>query len=283
MADIKRLVNEQLPALLFETLSPPSGLYIRGALPPQHYKFLAVVGSRKMSNYGRDACEHIIRGLAGYPISIVSGLALGIDGIAHRAALKAQLHTVAIPGSGLADEVLYPRSHKKLAKDILESGGALLSEEEPMFRARPESFPKRNRIMAGMSHATLVIEAGEKSGTMITARLTTDYNRELLCVPHSIFSSGGAGGHIFMKLGATPVRNSEDVLEALNLEKKTNKQHRAVAPEEQKVLDLLSEPKERDELIRLINMETSAANVLLLRMELAGHIKESLGLIRKNI
>ena len=283
MAGIERLVDEQLPPLLFEIPEPPRHLYLRGKLPSPNYKFLAVVGSRRMSRYGKDACEHIIRGLSGYPISIVSGLALGVDGGAHKAALQAGLHTVAIPGSGLDDSVLYPRSHVSLARDILKSGGALLSEEEPMFVARPESFPKRNRIMAGMSHATLIIEAAQQSGTMITARLTLDYNRELLCVPHPIFSEGGAGGHTYMKLGASPVRSADDIIELFGFEENKEQQKPVVDADEERVLTLLTEPLERDQLIRLLQIPTSTANALLLTMELKGFIKESMGKIRANI
>lgn len=255
---------------------------MRGSLPPSGHKLVAVVGSRRMSRYGEDAVKHIIGGLAGYPISIVSGLALGVDGAAHRAALSAGLHTVAIPGSGLDEAVLYPRSHHPLARDILRAGGALISEEEPLFRARPESFPKRNRIMAGMSHATLIVEATEKSGTMITARLAVDYNRELLCVPHSIFAEGGAGGHLFMKLGAAPARSANDILELFGFENKTEARTAELLPEEQKVLNLLSEPLARDELIRALGIPTSEANVLFLRMELDGLIQETLGMMRKS-
>lgn len=285
MAAIEKLDPIHFPPLLYEIPEPPNQLYLRGALPPLGHKLLAVVGSRRMSRYGEDATKHIIQGLAGYPISIVSGLALGVDGAAHRAALAAGLNTIAIPGSGIDDHVLYPSSHRKLAHDILKAGGALISEEEPNFRARPESFPKRNRIMAGMSHATLVIEATEKSGTMITARLAVDYNRELLCVPHSVFAEGGAGGHVFMKLGATPVRSASDILEVFNVDiSKFGKETTAaenLSPEESRVLTILHEPLQRDELIRALAIPIGEANALLLGMELKGLIQETLGQVRK--
>ena len=281
--EITKLSPEQFPALLAETPEPPSTLYIRGTLPPSETKLLAVVGSRRMSRYGKDVCEHLIAGLAGYPIAIVSGLALGVDGVAHRAALSAGLPTIAIPGSGLSDAVLYPRAHVGLAKDILAAGGALLSEFEPNFRARPESFPQRNRLMAGMSHATLVIEAGVRSGTLITARLASDYGRELLVVPHSIFAEGGAGGHVFMKIGGAPCRSAADILEALGIEESETKKEFLLTKDEKKVLDILNEPLPRDELIRALGMEVRDANVLLAAMELRGIIAESMGEIRKNV
>ena len=283
MYDIEKLKPERFPALLREIADPPQALYLRGTLPPAGSTLLTVVGSRRMSRYAKDACEHLIAGLAGYPISIVSGLALGIDGVAHEAALATGLQTIAVPGSGLSDEVLYPRAHVRLAHTILEKGGALLSEFEPEWKPRPESFPQRNRIMAGMSQATLVIEAGLQSGTLITARLASEYNRELLVVPHSIFADGGAGGHLFMKIGATPVRSADDILEALGIEKTGTAQQVQLTDEEQKVINILSEPMARDELLRALRIPTASANVLLASMELRGLISERMGEIRKNI
>ena len=283
MAEIRRLTSDKFPTLLKEIPDVPKQLYIRGELPTESHKYLAVVGSRRVSSYGKDACEHLIQGLSGYPISIVSGLALGIDAIAHKAALTANLHTVSVPGSGVSDEVLYPRTNFRLAQKILESGGAIMSEEEPDFKARPESFPKRNRIMAGMSHATLIIEAGVKSGTLITARLVTEYNRDLLILPHSIFSDGGAGGHVFMKIGGSPVREPKDILEILGIEETKKNENILLTESEKKVLATLQNPIQRDELIRLLETPVSETNVLLLSMELKGLIKETMGEIRKNI
>src|SRR3989344_5631738 len=181
---IQELAPEDFPLALLEIPQPPETLYVRGTLPdPTQFYYLAVVGSRKFTNYGREAVERIIGGLAGYPICIVSGLAMGIDAIAHRVALDAGLPTVAIPGSGLDSSVIYPRSNLALAREIIENGGALLSEFAPDLRAAPWTFPQRNRIMAGISQSTLVIEAEEKSGTLITARLAFDYNRNVFAVP----------------------------------------------------------------------------------------------------
>lgn len=287
MGIIRTLTQNEYPPLLREIPSPPKELYVRGTLPPRETKLLTVVGSRAMSRYGKDACEALIAGLAGYPVAIVSGLALGIDTIAHKAALSAGLPTIAVPGSGLDDSVLYPRANFALAKEIENKGGALLSEFDPLWKPRPESFPQRNRIMAGMSHATLVIEAGEKSGTLITARMASDYGRELLIVPHSIFAEGGSGGHIFMKIGATPVRTSTDILEALSIEADSQTVLPDLNEDETIVINMLAEPTSRDELIRSLtsdfSFDVSRANVLLASMELRGLIAESLGEIRKAI
>jgi DNA processing protein len=208
--------------LLKEIPDPPETLYVRGTLPTSDTTYLSIVGSRNYTDYGARVIEDLLQGLRGHNICIVSGLALGIDARAHEAALKNNLHTIAVPGSGINDTVLYPKTNQDLAHRILESGGALLSEFEPTFRATKWSFPKRNRIMAGMSHAVLLIEAAEKSGTLITARMAVDYNRDVLVVPGNIFSKNSHGVHQFLKLGATPITSSEDIVDALSFDRNIN-------------------------------------------------------------
>jgi DNA processing protein len=274
---IHTLATKDFPTLLHEIPEPPTSLNYRGTLPPTHLRLLSIVGSRKYTSYGKQVVEELVSGLSGYPIGIISGLALGIDSLAHEAALKNDLYTLAIPGGGLEDDVLYPATHKRLAHRILDAGGGLLSEFEPTFKATRWSFPQRNRLVAGISHATLLIEAAERSGTLITARMATDYNRELLVVPGSIFSSNSTGVHQFLKLGAVPVTTPKDILEALHIE--VNDPGPGASPSlsetnspEAKVLALLKEPLQRDELIRCLNMDTTVASQLLMMMELNGHI-----------
>src|SRR5690349_3077094 len=185
-AGSRQLGMDGYPARLREIPEPPRALHARGSWAPDGVKSLAVVGSRALSSYGREACERLIAGLAGYPISIVSGLALGADACAHKSALRAGLHTIAVPGSGLGDSTISPRANAGLAKDILKAGGLLLSEHPDDYLPHAYDFPSRNRIMVGLSHAVLIIEAGASSGTLITGRLTHEYNRDLLCVPHRI-------------------------------------------------------------------------------------------------
>ena len=278
-----QLTSTEFPPLLSEISDPPKTLYIRGNIPSNTTKLLCVVGSRRHSPYGKDVCEELIKGLHGYDIAIISGLALGIDAIAHHSALKAGLKTVAVPGSGLDDSVLYPRTNRLLAKDILNAGGALISEFEPTFKATPYSFPQRNRIMAGMSHATLVIEAGEKSGTLITARLAMEYNRDVLTVPSSIFSRLSYGPHILIKDGATPITSSGDILEVLNIkEEKSHKQDTQNLGEDEKmVMQILVHPMQRDELLNSLKLSIKDANILLSSMELKGLIIERLGELRQ--
>ncbi len=282
--EIQTLSKADFPPLLAEIPDAPKKLYYMGTIPDWNTgKFLCVVGSRKYSSYGKEACEQLIGGLAGYPVTIVSGLALGIDSIAHKSALAAGLKTIAIPGSGLDWNVLYPASHIHLAKEIIRAGGLLLSEFEPSFRATPYSFPQRNRIMAGLSHAVLIIEAEKKSGTLITSRLAADYNRDVLTIPGSIFSSGSSGPHMLIRLGATPITSSVELLDALGFKQEENSKVRDYSncsPAEKILLELLAEPMPRDELLRLSKLSASEANATLSVLEIKGLIKESLGEIR---
>ena len=286
---IKKLPKNNFPKALLEIPQPPEQLWIIGELPPENLICLCVVGSRKFTSYGREACEKIIAGLKGYPIVIVSGFAMGIDTIAHKKAMQMGLKTLVFPGSGLSDEAMYPKTNVKLIDEIVNNGGCLVSEFEPDFKATQWSFPMRNRLMAGISKAVLIIEAEEKSGTLITARLTTEYNRDLLVVPGSIFSPNSKGVNKLLHQGATPVTSGEDVLKALGFElgkdeaSKKDRQEKLfldLLPEEKKVVNLLREPTPRDDLIRAMKMSTPAGNALLSIMEIKGLIKEELGEIR---
>lgn len=276
---MKELLPEKFPHRLREITDPPKKLFMEGALPPENYKWLTVVGSRKYSNYGKEVTEILIAGLHGYPIVIVSGLALGIDAIAHKAALEANLPTVAVPGSGLLRKVLYPSTNRNLADDIVKAGGALLSEFEPDFRATVWSFPQRNRILAGLSDAVLVVEAEQKSGALITSKFATEYNRDVFTVPGSIFSSSSTGPHMLIKLGATPITSPKDLLEALGFKTgdKVERDYSDCTAEEKKVVKLLQNPLSRDDLIDSLGIKVSQANSLLSLMELKGLIKEIAG------
>ena len=181
-------------------------------------KILCVIGSRKATTYGKEAVDYLLSGLAGENIIIVSGLALGIDSAAHKAAIKYNLTTIAFPGSGLENEVLYPQSNTKLLEEIIMSGGGAFSEYTPDSKSQIYYFPARNRLMAAISDLVLVIEAEEKSGTQITARLALEYGRDVAIVPGSIFSAYSRGTAKLFKDGAYPVTCSQDILELLNLE-----------------------------------------------------------------
>jgi len=282
---IRKLAKKEFPPPLLEIPQTPKDLHLVGKLPSlEKFVYLAVVGSRKYSNYGKEVCEKLIAGLTGYPVVIVSGLAFGIDAIAHKAALNAGLLTVAFPGSGLDPHIIYPSANRKLAEEIITKGGALVSEYEPKTIATPYTFPQRNRLMAGLSKATLIIEAGEKSGTLITARLALDYNRDVLVVPGPIFSPSSRGSNSLLRLGATPITSSQDLLLALGFEAEgqgEKESYKDLSPKEKKVVEILSvEATPRDELIEKIKMPAHEANVLLSMMEIKGLIKETLGEIR---
>lgn len=286
MYPIRAISQKEFPSRLLEIPDAPQKLFVRGALPPEDFKWLCVVGARRYTSYGKEICERLIGGLSGFPVTIVSGLALGIDGIAHKAALGAGLSTVAVPGSGLSEQVLYPRNHVGLSLEILKKGGALISEFEPNFEPAPWSFPQRNRIMAGLSDAVLVIEAELKSGTLITSRLATDYDRDVFAVPGSVFSSTSEGPHMLIRLGAVAVTSLDDLKLALGFEAEKDssqakaKMHKDCSSEELSVIKILKSPRNRDELIAETGLPISKANILLTSMELKGLIKEVMGEIR---
>jgi len=282
---IHELLPPDFPELLKEITDPPVRLRYEGNLPKVGNKLLAVVGSRKYSSYGREACESIISGLADSPITIISGLAIGMDAIAHRAALRAGLQTIAIPGSGLDRKVLHPHSHVQLAEEIIENGGGLISEYDDTMPAGVWAFPRRNRIMAGLCHATIVIEAERKSGTLITSRLATEYNREVGCVPGPINSPTSDGPHMLIRLGAALIRDANDVLELLGLPRKdehpTLVDIEDLSNEEKIFIKLLEEPCSRDELIRKSKLDIGTASATLSLLEIKGLITEELGEVRK--
>lgn len=279
--EIRELEKSEWPAQLLEIPQLPKRLWIRGTLPPAGTKLLTVVGSRAMTRYGQEACEKLITGLAGYPVSIVSGLALGADACAHKSALAAGLHTIAIPGSGLDDSAIGPRTNFGLAQDILKAGGALLSEHEPDYRAAPWDFPARNRLMVGISDAVLIIEAGQKSGTLITARLASEYNRDLLAVPHRIGDPHAFGPHLFIRLGAALICDPLHILEALHIAP-SEIASRGAAPTdledvELEIWSMLEEPKTRDEILRAGSAGAGEILTALVALELRGLVKEEFG------
>ncbi|MCR4333750.1 MAG: DNA-processing protein DprA [Patescibacteria group bacterium] len=283
--EIWELEKREWPKQLLEIPQLPKKLWLRGALPSEGNKLLAVVGSRAMTRYGQEACEKLISGLAGCPVSIVSGLALGVDTCAHKAALAAGLHTLAFPGSGLDDSILYPRSNRGFAKEILEKGGGMISEYAPMTPSHVRYFPERNRLMVGIADAVLVIEAGEKSGTLITARLASEYNRDLLCIPHRIGDPHSFGPHLFIRLGAALVTEPVHILEALGIPPR-EATSRGVAPSDLEdtelvIWSMLEEPMTRDEILRKSKVNAGETLTALVALELRGLIKEEFGAWRR--
>lgn len=278
---MKTISPDNFPRRLREIPDAPEKLYLRGQTSGAK-RYLAVVGSRKFTSYGKSACQNLMVDLAGSDVCIVSGLALGMDAIAHKAALKAGLDCLAVPGSGLNDDVLYPATNRPLAKRILKAGGGLVSEFEPDFTAKAWGFPKRNRIMAGLSHAVLIIEATEKSGTLITARLATEYNRDVFAVPGSIKSANTAGPHSLIRDGAALIRNGKDILRELDLDINPTPQSSVELSEDERlILKAINKPLSKDDLIQKVEIPVSRINILLSQMELKGAIKEANGKIEK--
>lgn len=282
----RELRPTQFPPLLREIPDRPAKLYLRGLLPPPDHTFICIVGSRRTTQYGERILHKLVSGLAGYPITVVSGLAWGTDANAHKAALDVGLPTIAVLPSGLNDDVLYPSMNRSLAKRILKSGGALVSENPLDFKAMLHSFPERNRIAAGMSKATLIVEAGEKSGTLITARLALDYNREVLVVPHELGRENGMGCNSLIHQGATLVRGANDILEVLGFPSGSGQAPLPLptdlTPAEAAVLEVLSEEAlQRDEIIELSGLSAQEASIALSSLLIRGLIDERLGKVER--
>lgn len=284
---INKIFIENYPPLLKEIKNPPKYLYIQGTIPPPNYVYLCIIGSRNHSSYGKDACTKLIRGLSNYPITIVSGLATGIDSIAHETALDSKITTIAFPGTGLAKEVLFPPEKIQLASRIVQNGGALISSFELNQFGTKWTFPARNRLMAAASKAVLIIEGKQGSGTLGTAQYATDFNRDVMVVPGSIFSELSYGPHLLMRDGAYPVTNSNEILDILGFKNinspiTTNQSLFTIqySPLEKEIIEKLTSPLERDELIRNLNISLSQANATLSELEIKGIITEESGIIR---
>lgn len=212
---VQHISQEQYPPLLREIPDRPRELFVRGAIPD--IPFLAVVGSRRMTSDGKRALSYLLNGCANAPFGIVSGLALGIDGLAHALAIKNRLPTLAVLGSGVSDDAISPRRHVPLAHSILENKGAILSEYAPDEPGYASHYPERNRIIAGIAPAILIVEADDKSGALITAFLALEYNRDVAVVPQSIFHPNGKGIHRLLKRGAIPITEPNDLFALMHV------------------------------------------------------------------
>lgn len=245
---------------------------------------LAVVGTRKASSYGRDVTERLVAGLVDAGVTIVSGLAFGIDAVAHKAAVDCGGKTIAVMAGGL--DKVFPTSNTQLAKKIIESGGMWISEYPLGVVPRPEYFPYRNRIESGMSLGVVVIEGAIKSGTMVTASLAAKQGREVFAVPGPVNSPGSKGPHLLIRNGAKLVEKVEDILEELDIStKRIVHSAKAILPdteEEGKLLALLeTEGLELDNIVRMSGMETGEVLSTLTTMELKGIVKNAGGVYVK--
>jgi DNA processing protein len=271
--------DEAYPSRLKEIYDPPPVLYVRGSLTPEDDWSLAVVGTRRPTFYGREVAEQIVGDLARNRITIVSGLAKGIDATAHRAALDSGGRSIAVFGCGL--DIVYPREHVKLARQIMENG-ALISEFPLGTTPRRENFPLRNRIMSGLSLGVLVVEAGEVSGALITAGHALEQNREVFAVPGSVLSAVSRGTNRLIQEGAKLVSGANDILEELNLTMAVQQievKELVPATETESIIlqilrNLSPEPTHIDEVGHQSRLPIATVSSALSMMELKGMIKQ---------
>jgi len=275
--DIKSvsIKDKNYPRLLKEISGPPAILNYRGELPKKEDFLIAVVGSRACTSYGRRVAEEVAFYLAKEGFVIVSGLALGIDSIAHQAALDADGKTIAVLGCGC--DIIYPYCHRKLADDMIKSGGAIISEFDNGYPPLRQNFPQRNRIISGISYATVIIEATLKSGAIITAKLALDQNREVFAVPGPIYSSNSQGCNNLIKIGAFPVTSPEDILLALDVKPKSSARKDLVTnlnKDEELIFSLISKNAIAiDKLKELSKLDIADLNSAVIMLEIKGLIK----------
>lgn len=266
------------PKLLRELSAPPPVLYVRGELLSDDEWAVAVVGTRKMSAYGRRATEMLVSGLTDAGLTIISGLALGVDGVAHHAALRAGGRTIAVLANGV--EKPYPATHRNMAEAIIsQEQGALISDYPIGTRPEARNFPPRNRIISGLSLGVIIVEAGERSGALITARFATDQNREVMAVPGSIFSATSKGPNQLIAQGATPVLSVKAVLDSLDMQmvepQKVVRQVIATTPTEEQVLnELSSDPRHIDEIAQHCTLSSAELSSTLSLLELKGIVRQ---------
>ncbi|CAN4266301.1 Smf Predicted Rossmann fold nucleotide-binding protein involved in DNA uptake [Methylophilaceae bacterium] len=268
------LADADYPKALLEIADPPPLLYAKGNLALLNKLSIAIVGSRNASVQGEKNAEAFAQGLAEHGLCIVSGLALGIDGAAHRGALKAKGDTIAVVGTGL--DMVYPAQHRDLAHQIAKSG--LIISEFPLGTlSKPQNFPRRNRLISGLSLGCLVVEANLKSGSQITARLSAEQGREVFAIPGSIHSPLAKGCHQLIKQGAKLVDSLQDIVEELNLSKAVSapvaEENSPTNQDQQMLLDAMAyDAISIETLVQLTGLTVSTLSSMLTLLELEGRI-----------
>lgn len=272
--------DELYPPRLKEIDQPPPVLYVRGALTTEDSWAVAVVGTRRVSAYGRQVAEEIASFLAANGVTVVSGLARGVDAIAHQSALKAGGRTIAVLGCGV--DRIYPPEHVQLAEKMMASG-ALISDYAPGTPPDASNFPPRNRIISGLSMATVVVEAGETSGALITAQFAIDQGREVFAVPGNILAPQSKGTNRLIAQGARPMLSVRDLLDVLNLTRVTEQRlvRKALPTDEteSKLMSVLThEPLHMDEIRNQTGLPIERVSATLVMMELKGLVRQVGGL-----
>jgi DNA processing protein len=281
-AAILPITGTAYPERLRQIPDPPPFLYVRGGIRAQDQKAVAVVGSRSASPYGVRIARDLCRDLASLGFTVVSGMARGIDGEAHQAALEAGGRTVAVLGSGV--DVIYPGEHRSLYHEISGSG-AIISELSMGTRPLAHHFPARNRIISGLSLGVVVVEATEKSGSLITARLAMEQGREVFAVPGQAGASRSRGAHQLIREGAKLVENVDDIVEEIAPQLRSRDRTRGLSPkmelpaemgvEAKKILELIeSAPLQIDDLIEGSGLSPAKVSEVLLRLEIGGFLRQ---------
>jgi len=266
--------DKNYPRLLKKIKNPPKVLYFLGEIKEREDCF-AIVGTRRCSAYGKQVALEMAGDLAEAGLTIVSGLAPGIDTFAHRAVVEKKKRTIAVLGTGLDEKSIYPKSNLKLAKKILENGGCLISEYPPGTRGTKFTFPQRNRIVSGLSLGVLVVEAKEKSGALITAEYALEQKRPVFAIPGSIYSLNSRGCHRLIKKGAKLVEKAKDILEGLGIEKKIKKEKiEGRSEEENLILEILKEGAlEVEKIIEKTKLPPAKVASIISILEIEGKIK----------
>src|SRR3989344_4117733 len=269
--------DENYPKLLKEIYDPPTILFYKGEIKDSDKKAIAVVGTRKMTSYGKLVTEKITKELVGFGVTVVSGLARGVDTESHRCAISANGRTLAVLGGGLKN--VFPPENIELAKKISSGFGAIISEFPPSHLSLPGNFPARNRIISGLSKGVLVTEAAEDSGSLITARLALEQGRDVFAVPGPITSDLSKGPSVLLKDGAKLVTSAEEILEELGWEQSQMARVKSqvdlkLTDNEKRILESLeNENKHIDDLCRELNLSAAIISASLIKMEIVGLIK----------
>lgn len=279
MVKLIEYFSDLYPERLRYINNPPSRLYVKGNIEILNEIGISVVGSRTNTQYGEKMCKRFVKELVEYNINIISGLAYGIDSIAHRTCLKNSGKTIAVLPSGLKN--IYPKENEELAKAIIENGGAIISEYEPKTKADSKKFLERNRIVAGLGIGTLVVEGGSRSGTSVTARYTQEAKKPVFCIPSSLENIKGIGTNELIQNGAYLITGVNDILKYFpNFNFKKRNIHKKeiildVPQELRKVYKIISNvPQDVNEIARKTGLSVSEVNYKTMLLQLEDKIKE---------
>lgn len=272
------ITNERYPILLKEITDPPQTLYYKGNLELLKRPCISIIGSRKPTRYGTSVCKKIVPPLARANIVTISGLAYGIDTIVHKETMQAQGNTIAVLGSGLDEKSIYPQANRSTAKTLLQKNNLLLSEYPEKTQARKHHFIARNRIIAGLSKATLIIEAAKKSGTLITADFALQEGRDVLCIPGEITSANSHGTNTLIKQGAAMITGPADIFEALDIDppkKHRISKHLKLSKNELQIIkNFTKSTKHVDKILADSTLDTSTTLQTLTLLEIKGLVQK---------